>query len=55
MKEEKVEDKKQRFEITEVATQTTPVIKDNETGEMYNELTILCKLSNDINELKKLL
>ncbi|UCD20529.1 MAG: hypothetical protein JSW08_01990 [archaeon] len=47
--------KEDRFEVDVVATQTAPVIKDTETGDVYNEVTILCKIANDINKLKKLL
>jgi len=42
-----------RFEITEVATQTAPVIKDTESEDIYNELTAICKIMNDVEKLKK--
>ena len=51
--EKEVKEKEQRYEITEIATQTAPVIKDNESEEVYNEITILCKIANDIEALKK--
>jgi len=54
-KEEEAKETKERYEVTEVATQTTPVIKDNKSEEIYNELTILCKIANDLEALKKLL
>jgi len=44
---------KDRYEVTEIATQTAPVIKDNNTEEIYNEITILCKIANDMEALKK--
>lgn len=47
-KEEKV-----RYEVTEIPTQMSPVIKDNETGTNHDVMTILCSLANDISEIKK--
>lgn len=49
---EEVKEAKKKFELTEIPTQTMPVIKDDD-GNIYNELTILCKLANDIHELKR--
>lgn len=52
-KEEKPKKAKDRFEVIEITTQTAPVIKDNESEEIYNELTALCKVMNDVIEIKK--
>lgn len=55
-KESSKEEKKikDRFVITEVPTQTVPVIKDtSEEDTYYNELTMLCKLANEIELIKK--
>jgi hypothetical protein len=46
---------KLKFVISEVPTQTQPVIMNKNTGEVFTELTMLCKLANEINEIKKVL
>ena len=51
--EEEQQEKKERYELTDIATETAPVIRDNETEAVYNELTILCRLANDIAAIKK--
>lgn len=53
MAKEEVKEKKARFEVTEITTQTAPVIKDNEKEEYYNELTMLCYLANKIEKIEK--
>ncbi len=42
-----------RFEVTEVATQTRPVIKDNKNDNIYTEVQMLCYLANEFEEVKK--
>jgi len=51
--EKKPKQEKERFEVAEIATQTTPVIRDTKKDEVYTELTILCKIANDLEKLKK--
>lgn len=51
---EKVE-KKDRFVIGEIATQTDLVIIDTETDTKYNVLTFLAKIGNDLEMIKKTL
>jgi len=51
-KETKEEKKKERFVISEVPTQTRPVIVDTKINQAYDELTMLCKIANDIEEIK---
>jgi len=41
------------FVVAEVPTQTDLIIQNSKTGEQYNALTILCKIANDIDEIKK--
>jgi len=48
-----VEKEKKKFEVVEVATQTTPVIQDNETEERHDLMSIVCQLANDIESVKK--
>lgn len=50
---EKVEEEK--FVLQEIPTQTMTVIVDRETGKTYDIYSILCKIANDLEELKKLL
>ncbi len=55
--EKKPEEKKEEeiFQIGEVATQVEPVIVNTKTKDQYNILTALCKVMNDIEDLKGLL
>lgn len=53
--EEKKEEKKERFVVGEVPTQTAPVIVDKETDETYPVEQALAKILNDLDELKGLL
>jgi len=53
-KEEETEKKtEERFVLDEVPTQVEPVIRDTENNEVYNLLTALCKIMNDISIIKK--
>ncbi len=57
-KESKKEVKKEkidRYNVGEIATQTSQVVVDTKTNKQYTEITFLAKLGNDIEELKKLL
>lgn len=51
-KEEKPKD---RYTVGEVATETQPVIMDNETDTQYTIYTSLAHIMNDVEKLKKLL
>ena len=42
-----------RYLVGEVPTETAAVIKDSETEVVYNSLTMLCKIANDIDDIKK--
>lgn len=44
---------KVRFEVTEVATQTGPAIRDNETEEVLDVHIAICKILNELTDLKK--
>ena len=50
---DKEEKKKEKYIIGEIATQTAPVIIDTETKAQYTELTMLAKIANDIEKVKK--
>ena len=54
-KKEVKEEKKDRYGVGEIATQTAPVILDTKDNKQYSELTFLAKLGNEIEELKRLL
>lgn len=49
--EKKTEEK--RFIMTEISTQTMPVIRDNETGEEFDGMTAMCRIMNDISYIRK--
>ncbi len=50
MEEEKT---KQKFEVISIATETGLAIKDNVSGETLDSLTLLVKLANTLEEVKK--
>jgi hypothetical protein len=52
MDKNKETDEIKEFEITEVATQTRPVIKDKE-GNVYDELMALELILNKLNKIEK--
>lgn len=39
--------------VGQVPTQMEAVIRNTETEEIYDSLTMLCKIANDIEEIKK--
>jgi len=51
--EAKKEVKKAKFEVAEVPTQMGLAVKDNESDEIYDVLSLLCKVANDVADLKK--
>ncbi len=44
---------KDNFEVVEVAKTTEQKIQDNETGEIYNLTQAVCKVWNEIKEMRK--
>lgn len=55
MTEEKQEKgkEKERYELVQVTTQTDLAVKDNETGELYDSLSLLVKISNTLDRVEK--
>ncbi len=51
VKKEK-EKPKLRFVIDEIPTQTRPVILDTKKNQVYDELVMLCRIANILEELK---
>lgn len=51
-KQEK-EEEKERYELVQVTTQTDLAVKDNETGELYDSLSLLVKISNTLDRVEK--
>ncbi len=51
MAEEK--EKKEKFEVIEVSTQTGFAIKDNDSGEVYDSLNMLVRIANTLDEVKR--
>ena len=49
----KTKEVKTMFELAEVATQTTVVIKNNVTGEVMNEAQALALILNELYLIKK--
>lgn len=48
-----VKEDKKSFEVVEFSTKSEPRIKDNETNEIYTKEEAICKILNDIKEIKK--
>jgi len=44
---------KGRYEEATIATQTERVFKDTETEEQLDGVALLCRVANDVEELKK--
>ncbi len=53
MPDKETKEKKQRYEITEVTTETAPAYKDNETDEAITQFELLRRVANDVEALKK--
>ena len=47
------EEKKLKFEVIEVPTQTGLAVKDNESEEVYDSLNLLVRIANTLEEIKK--
>lgn len=52
-KEEPKKVKKEKYVVEEIATQTAPVIKDSETGDIYTLETALAKVLNNQERILK--
>ena len=48
-----VKEKSEGYEVIEFPTKTEPRIKDNETKEFYTVAEAVCKILNEIKEIKK--
>lgn len=44
---------KESFEVIDLATATEPRVRDNETEEIYTLTEAVCKLLNEIKEIRK--
>lgn len=53
IKEEIKSEKKERFEIIEMTTQTAKVIKDNKSGEVLRDNDILILILNKLEKIEK--
>lgn len=53
--EKKPEEKKERYSVGQVATQTEDVIVDSKDNKSYTQIDFLAKLGNEIQKLMKLL
>ena len=51
-KKEKAKKEKERFEVVQVPTNHLPMVRDNEDDTLNEQLAILTKIANDVNELK---
>ena len=52
-KEEPKKVKKEKYIVEEIPTQTAPVIKDSETGDIYTLETALAKVLNNQERILK--
>ena len=50
---EEKQEKKEKYVVEEIATQTAPVIKDSETGDIYTLETALAKVLNNQERILK--
>lgn len=55
MPEEEKEQKEEkgRYELVQVTTQTDLAVKDNNTGKLYDSLSLLVKISNTLDKVEK--
>lgn len=51
MTEEK--EQKEKFEVVEVPIKMGLAIKDNDSGEVYDSLSLLVRIANTLDEVKK--
>ena len=50
---EEKQEKKEKYIVEEIPTQTAPVIKDSETGDIYTLETALAKVLNNQERILK--
>ncbi len=48
-----VKEKSEGYEVFEFPTKTEPKIKDSETKEVYTLTEAVCKILNELKEIKK--
>lgn len=48
-----VKDKSEGYKVVSIATETESRIQDNETKETYSTSEALCKILNELKEIKK--
>ena len=46
-------EKPKNFEVVEVATETEPRVRDNETKETYSLIESICQVLNELKEVRK--
>ena len=46
---------KAKYEVVEVPTQVGLVVRDVESNEDFDALKLLCKIANDVEQLKQLI
>jgi len=46
---------KERYEITQIVTETEPAYLDNQTGEMVTQFELIKRIANDVESLKKIM
>jgi hypothetical protein len=46
-------EQKNKYEITEIATETAPAYHDTETDERITQFELLMRIANDLEKLKK--
>ncbi len=44
---------KEKYEVIDVSIQTEPAIKDVEEEQIFNIYSAICKIMNDIHDIKK--
>ena len=52
-KPEKVEEKKERFELVEVPTETGVFVRDNEKEVILDDKTVMLNILRTVEEIKK--
>jgi len=54
MPEEKVKEK-ERYEITQIATDTEPAYLDHQNEEVVTQFELIKRIANDVESLKKIM
>jgi len=53
--EEKKENKKQRYDLVQVPTETKLFVQDNEEEKLLEDKEVLLEILNKLNEIRKIL